>query len=97
VSLKTSVVAEEVEETTLSFKFEPNLNLVLDPSFTYNYLMQNYISFEADYPYTAKTGTCRDVAVKSEVKLKSYAKLKQVDENLMRNGEMVQPRICFII
>jgi hypothetical protein len=73
----------------LNFNFEPNKNLVLDPSFTYNYLMNNFISFEADYPYTAKTGTCRNVAVKSEVKLKSYAKLKEVDENLMRNGEIV--------
>lgn len=58
-----------------------------DPSFTYNYMIKHFISLEKVYPYTAKTGICKDNVVKSDVKLVTYTKLSQVDENLMKKGK----------
>lgn len=41
---------------------------------------------ESDYPYTAKDGVCKVKTKKSDVKLRSYARLSQVDENLMKKA-----------
>lgn len=57
-----------------------------DASFTYNYMLNHFISLEKDYPYTAKDGVCKINTRKSEVKLTSYAKLGVVDEDLMKKA-----------
>lgn len=57
-----------------------------DATLTYNYMMTHNLSQESDYPYTAKDGICKVNVTKSEIKIASYAKLKEIDENLMKKS-----------
>jgi hypothetical protein len=66
-----------------------------DPTFTYNYMINNFMSFEKDYPYTAKTGHCKELEAKSDVKLKSYAQLGEVNEEKLKKGEIFLK--CFLV
>lgn len=54
-----------------------------DPSTAYTYIAANGIETDADYPYTAKTGTCKFVASKVSVKITGQKKVSGGESGML--------------
>lgn len=73
--------AQEIVDCSIKYGNEGCVSGVMSQSF--EYMIENGIASESDYPYSGKNGTCRWNDVTKTSKIKGYVQLPAGDENTL--------------